>query len=309
MRMSPSTASPFHGIVPILQTPFDDAGALDLDSLRREIEFCLQAGVHGVVIPANASEFFTLSDAERMRVTEVALEEVRGRVPVIVSANGVSSHAAVAFTRHAIAHGADGIMVLPPYVRRPGEAGVHAYYEAVAEAADGRPVVVQNAEPPLGTPLAIPSLVRLIERAPAIRYVKEEVTPGGHRMTALLRAAGDRLDGVFGGLNGIWLLGELDRGACGNMPNCALVDVQVQVYTLYRGGRREEAEALHLRLLPLLVLGSQYGVGFAKEVLWRRGIIRTSVARDPQAPKFDEYDVAELDRYLVGVKPAMVARA
>ena len=307
--MGSAGATRFHGIVPILQTPFDDSGGLDLDSLRNLIEFCLRAGVHGVVIPANASEFFTLSDAERMRVAETTLAAVRGRVPVIVSANGVSSHAAVEFTRHAVAHGADGVMVLPPYVRRPGEAGVHAYYEAVAEAAGGRPVIVQNAEPPLGTPLAIPSLVRLIERAPAIRYVKEEVTPGGHRMTALLRAAGERLGGVFGGINGIWLLGELDRGACGNMPNCALVDVQVRIYNLYREGHRDEAEALHLRLLPLLVLGSQYGVGFAKEVLWRRGVIRTNVARDPQAPRFDDYDAAEFERYLAGVRPALVAGA
>lgn len=244
-----------------------------------------------------------------MQVTEAVLDRVHGRVPVIVSVNGVSSHAAVGFTRHAIEHGADDVMALPPYVRRSGEAGVHAYYEAVADAADGRPVIIQNAEPPLGTPLAIPSLVRLIERAPTIRYVKEEVNPGGHRMTALLRAAGDRIDGVFGGLNGIWLLGELDRGACGNMPNCALVDVQVRTYTLYREGQRDEAEALHLRLLPLLVLGSQYGVAFAKEVLWRRGVLRTKFARDPQAAALDDHDVADLERYLAAVRPSMVAGA
>lgn len=298
----------FAGILPILQTPFDESGALDLDSLRREVGFCLRAGVHGVVIPANASEFFALSDAERMQVSEVAIEEVRGRVPVIISVNGVSSHAAVAFTKHAIAHGADGVMALPPYVRRPGEAGVHAYYAAVADAAAGRPVIVQNAEPPLGTPLSIPSLVRLLERASSIQYVKEEVSPAGHRTSALLRAAGNRLQGVFGGLNGIWLLGELERGACGNMPNCALVDVQVQIYNLYTEGRRAEAEVLHLRLLPLLMLGSQYGVAFAKEILRRRGVIRTKVARDPQAQPLDEYDLVDLERFMEQVRPALVAQ-
>lgn len=296
------------GIFPILQTPFDESGALDLDSLRSAVAFCLRAGVHGIVTPANASEFFTLSDAERLQVSEVVLEEVSGRVPVIISVNGVSSHAAVAFTRHAITHGADGVMALPPYVRRPGEAGVHAYYEAVAAAAAGGPVIVQNAEPPLGTPLSIPSLVKLMERAPGIRYVKEEVNPGGQRMSALIRAAGERLWGVFGGLNGIWLLGELDRGACGNMPNCALVDVQVRIYNLYAQGRRADAEALHLRLLPLLVLGSQYGVAFAKEVLHRRGVICTKVARDPQAVPLDEYDLADLERYLAQVKLGLVVQ-
>jgi len=293
------------GIYPILQTPFHDDGALDLESLQREVAFCLRAGVHGVVIPAIASEFFMLSDAERMQVAEVVLKEVRGRVPVVISCNGVSGQAAVAFTHHAVAHGADAIMALPPYVRRPDEAGVIAYYQAVAGAAGGRPVIVQNADPPMGTPLSIPALVRLIQRTPGIHYVKEEVTPGGHRMTALIDAAGDRLHGVFGGQNGLWMLNELDRGACGNMPASGLVDVHVQIFTLYREGRRADAETLSGRLLPLLNLGSQYGVGFAKELLWRRGVIRTRVARDPQAQALDRYDVTDLERFLDALKPSL----
>ncbi len=296
----------FEGIYPILQTPFDESGTIDFDSLRREIDFCLRAGAHGVVIPANASEFFTLSDAERFQLAEATLEDVGGRVPVIISCNGVSIQAAVAFTRHAVAHGAAGIMALPPYVRRPNEAGVHAYYEAVAAAAEGRPVIVQNADPPLGTPLSPPSLVRLMGRAPGVRYVKEEATPGGQRMIALIRAAGDRLHGVFGGQNGLWLINELDRGACGNMPACGVVDVHVRIYDLYREGKREEADALSQRLLPLLNLGSQYGVAFAKELLWRRGVIRTKVCRDPQAAILDEYDLADLERFWQPLKPVLM---
>lgn len=295
----------FAGIFPILQTPFDESGAIEIESLRREVDFCLRAGAHGLVIPANASEFFTLSDAERFQLAEAVLAATDGRVPVIITCNGVSVQAAVAFTRHAVAHGAAGIMALPPYVRRPNETGVHAYYEAMAAAADGLPVIVQNADPPLGTPLSIPSLVRLIERAPGIRYVKEEVTPGGQRMTALIRAAGDRLHGVFGGQNGLWLINEMDRGACGNMPASGLVDVHVRIYDLHRAGKRDEADALSQCLLPLLNLGSQYGVAFAKELLWRRGVIRTKVCRDPQAAMLDEYDLADLDRFLEQVKPAM----
>jgi 4-hydroxy-tetrahydrodipicolinate synthase len=299
----------FAGIFPILQTPFDDNGAVDLQSLRSEIEFCLRAGVHGLVIPANASEFFTLSDAERFQLAEVTLAEVRGRVPVVITCNGVSPQAAVAFTRHAVANAADGIMVLPPYVRRPNEAGVLAYYDAVAAAADGRPLIIQNADPPLGTPLSIPSLARLIERTPNVRYVKEEVMPGGHRMTSLIRAAGERLEGVFGGLNGIWMLSELDRGACGNMPACGAVDVHVRLYNLYRDGRRDEAEALSQRFLPLLNLGSQYGVAFQKELLWRRGVIRTKVCRDPQAPTLDDHDAADLERYWALIKSDLMVDA
>jgi 4-hydroxy-tetrahydrodipicolinate synthase len=299
----------FAGIYPILQTPFDDRGAIDVDSLKREVAFCLRAGAHGLVIPANASEFFTLSDAERLQVTEVALSEARGRVPIVIGCSGVSTQAAVAFVRHAVAHGADGIMVLPPYVRRQREAGVLSYYEAVADAAEGRSVIVQNAEPPLGTPLSIPALLKLLDRVPGIRYVKEEVTPSGQRMSALIQATGERLDGAFGGQNGIWMLNELDRGSCGNMPNCATVDAHVQIYNLYTAGRRDEAEALYLTLLPLLTLGSQYGVAFAKDVLHRRGVIRTKVVRDPQPASLDKWDLADVDRYLDRLRPVLIAGA
>jgi 4-hydroxy-tetrahydrodipicolinate synthase len=301
----------FAGIFPILQTPFDEQAELDVESLRTEVAYCLNAGAHGVVIPANASEFFALSDAERMQVAEIVLAEVGSRVPVVISCSGVSTPAAVAFVRHAVAHGADGIMVMPPYVRRPSEAGVLAYYQAVADAAGDRPVIVQNAEPPLGTPLSIPALVKLLEGTPGIRYVKEEVTPSGQRMSALMQAAGDRLLGAFGGQNGIWMLTELDRGACGNMPNCATVDVHVRIYNLYTAGLRDEAEALHARLLPLLTLGSQYGVAFAKEILHQRGVIRTKVARDPQPAALDCWDIAEVQRQMerLGISRRVTPRA
>jgi dihydrodipicolinate synthase/N-acetylneuraminate lyase len=289
--------SRFAGIFPVLQTPFDEKGEIDTDSLRAEVEFCLQAGAHGLVVPATASEFFALTDSERFRVAEIVLEQTCGRVPVIVGTSGVSKQAAVAFTAHAVAHGADGIMAMPPYVRRPDEASVFAYYEAVAEAARDRPVIVQNAPPPLGTPLSVPALVRLMERVENIRYVKEEVSPAGPRISALNQTAGGRLLGVFGGSNGLWLLNELDHGACGNMPASALVDVHVRIYTLYTSGKREEAEALSLKILPLLNLGSQFGVAFAKELLRMRGVIRTAVVRDPQASTLDEIDIAELKRY------------
>ena len=63
----------WHGIFTIPQTPFTDNGALDEDSLRREIDFCLEVGTHGIVYPAMVSEFWLLSDDERKRVIEIVV--------------------------------------------------------------------------------------------------------------------------------------------------------------------------------------------------------------------------------------------
>ena len=56
------------GIFQILHTPFTDTGEIDWTSFERQIEYCIEAGVHGLVLPAMASEFFSISDAERFEV-------------------------------------------------------------------------------------------------------------------------------------------------------------------------------------------------------------------------------------------------
>ena len=58
----------FRGVFAIPPTPFDDPGNVDEDSLRRCVDFCIEAGAHGIVAPVNASESIALTDAERLRV-------------------------------------------------------------------------------------------------------------------------------------------------------------------------------------------------------------------------------------------------
>jgi dihydrodipicolinate synthase/N-acetylneuraminate lyase len=82
------------------------------------------------------------------------------------------------------------------------------------------------------------------------------------------------------------------------MPAAALVDVQVQVWQRYREGDRDRAREIQHRLLPLIHLGSLYGVTFNKEILCRRGIIASRYTRDPQREEMDSVDLAELDEGL-----------
>jgi 4-hydroxy-tetrahydrodipicolinate synthase len=71
----------------------------------------------------------------------------------------------------------------------------------------------------------------------------------------------------------MYLIDELQRGACGNMPAGGVVDVQVKIYEEYRAGNVQAAETLHFELLPLLTYASVYGVSFHKTVLWKRGVL------------------------------------
>src|SRR5882672_8983770 len=102
-------SAPWRGIFTIPCTPFTDYGELDLDSLRRELGFCVEAGAHGVVAPVNASEFWTLTDEERRSVAEVIVNTVDGRIPTVIGVAGGSAEVAVEFARHAVSVGADAV--------------------------------------------------------------------------------------------------------------------------------------------------------------------------------------------------------
>lgn len=73
-----------NGIFPVLCTPFNEDEDVDEMSLRRLIEYVLCAKVSGIVVGGVASEIFKLSSAERYQITCITIEQVAGRVPVIV---------------------------------------------------------------------------------------------------------------------------------------------------------------------------------------------------------------------------------
>src|SRR5581483_10530071 len=103
--MSTQRQHTFRGVFAIPPTPFRDDGALDEESLRRCVDFCVAAGAHGIVAPVNASEFWTLTDDERTRVTEIVVEQTAGRAMTMIGVQGASIPHAVMFAKHAEAAG------------------------------------------------------------------------------------------------------------------------------------------------------------------------------------------------------------
>ena len=285
------------GILPVLQIPFTaghPVDTIDEAALRREVEFCIACGVHGLVLPALASEFMVLTDDERRFVVETVVTQTAGRVPVVANVAAPSANAAIVFACHAREHGADAVMALPPYVRRPTMDAVLNYYAAIAEAAR-LPVVIQNAPPPFGISLPTPIVLRLVDEIEGVSYIKEERSPAGRLMSEALAAGSPRLRGILGGSAGLYLPGELRRGAIGCMPSAAVGDVLVAVYDAFMAGDTVAARAIHRRALPLLTLEMSAMMAVSKEVLRRRGIFTSTLMRDPEFAPLDAGDLAELD--------------
>ena len=120
------------GIFAIVLTPFKEDGELDEEDLRRLVRFTIEAGASGLVGPANASEFSTLSDAERRRWLEVAIGEAAGQVPVVAAITSGHARPAIELGRFAQDLGAGGVMAMHPPILHRTPAG-RCHFESCRE--------------------------------------------------------------------------------------------------------------------------------------------------------------------------------
>lgn len=290
------------GIVPIVITPFDGDLRLDEASLQRHVEFCVACGARGLVGPANASEFSTLSDDERRRWLQIVVAASAG-VPVVASVTSGHLQPAVDLARFAIDTGVSAIMSMPPPLLKPSVEGCVAFFSDLAEAIRPVPLIVQNYAPPLGTPLSSAALASLCQQVDNIAFIKEELPPETRMITSTLAAVGDACQGIFGGQGGIYLVDEFRRGAIGNMPGGHTTDVLVDVWAHLVAGQESEARHLHHRMQPLMTLERLYGVTVYKHVLQRRGVFATTARRAPGGD-LDLFDLHELDAALSLIQSA-----
>ncbi|MBI4279709.1 MAG: dihydrodipicolinate synthase family protein [Armatimonadetes bacterium] len=111
-----SRAIDWRGVFAVLVTPFTDDQSIDVESLRRQIRFCVACGVQAVVGPVVASEFFTLSDDERRLFYRVTVAELGSKIPYVAGVSGTSGPHAAELALAAAGAGADAILAMPPYV-------------------------------------------------------------------------------------------------------------------------------------------------------------------------------------------------
>jgi 4-hydroxy-tetrahydrodipicolinate synthase len=301
-------ASSLRGVFPVLVTPFDENGSLDVSSLVRCVEFCIEVGANGLVAIANAGEFTTLTDDDRRQVADVVVRATAGAVPVVIGVSGTSTRIAARYAEDARAAGADAVIALPPYLRPADLPELVAYFRAIGDAAD-LPVFVQTYHRYPATALSIEVLAELTATVDAVEYVKEETMPAGQRISQLIARAGTSLRGVMGGFAGRFVIDEYLRGSCGTMPACEIADVHVAIWRALEAGDYERARDVHGRALPLLNIEWLYGPAVYKEVLRRRGIIATSTVREPGAERLDARDSDELDAILRRMQDLFPLRA
>ena len=288
------------GVWPILVTPFEEDGSIDLRSLRTLVEGSLAAGVDGVVALGVNAEAARMSDEERTIVAGLVSDVCRqaGR-PFLVTVSHPGTEVACQRARAAADLGAAGVMAAPPPFSRFGPSMLE-HYAALGEI--GLPVVVQDYPPETAVTLTPEQLVEIVRLCGPGGGIKVEDAPTPGKIGRLRALLGPDV-GLVGGLGAMYLLSELRRGGDGAMTGFPMHDAMLTICRSMAAGDESTAETVYRRWLPLMVLGAQAGVGLTimKEVLRRRGLIQHGYLRRP-GPALDEVTRRELDRVLAAAQ-------
>ncbi len=130
------------GSIPALVTPFKN-GELDLETLKKLVEWQIEQGSTGLVPVGTTGESPTLSHEEHETVVEEVVKAARGRVPVIAGAGSNNTVEGIRLIQHAQRVGADAALVVTPYYNKPTQAGMIAHYTALHDCCT-LPIVIYN---------------------------------------------------------------------------------------------------------------------------------------------------------------------
>jgi len=238
----------FHGSICALATPFDADGGLDLPAFGRLIEHQIAGGTQGVVVAGSTGEAHALEAEELDVLVRRAVEQVAGRIPVIVGTGTANTRKTVRATRHAQELGADAALVVTPYYVRPTQEGLYQHFRDVADQSD-IPVIVYNVPGRTGVDMQ-PGIVARLAEHPRIVGIKEAVADP-QRMQALLplRSASFAVLTGDDGTAARSLLAGAD-GVISVANNISPRPLR-RLCDLARQGRAEEALALDAQLQPL----------------------------------------------------------
>lgn len=171
------------GSLVAIVTPMFEDGRLDLDALKKLIDFHVDAGTDGIVIVGTTGESPTVDVDEHCLLIKTTIEHVAKRVPVIAGTGANSTAEAIELTAKAKSLGADACLLVAPYYNKPSQEGLYQHFKAVATAVD-IPQILYNVPGRTGCDLSNETVLRLAQ-IPNIVGIKD-ATGGIERGTDLL---------------------------------------------------------------------------------------------------------------------------
>lgn len=238
------------GVFPAITTPFRPNLAVDYEALECQIETLIECGCRGIVALGSHGEAAALAKDEKIEILKRVKRALRGRAPLIAGISSLNTAEAEALAKAAYTAGADGLMVLPPYVYRGDWRETEAHLSAVFRATPLSCMLYNN---PIayGTDVTPEEMVLLRAKHENFHAVKES-SGNVRRITSARQLAGDKLV-VFVGMDDV-VVEATAAGAEGWIAGLvnALPVESVHLFELAQQGPINELDALYKWLMPLL---------------------------------------------------------
>jgi len=270
----------FGGVIPILATPFNDDESLDLDSWRRLLEFMIGIGVDGVTILGVLGESNRLNDQDRERLVESAVDIVRQRVPIIVGTSHTGTEAAVYLSRRAEELGASAVMVTPAKEPVPNDERIIELFRRIADKV-AIPIVLQDHPISTEVHMSVDLIIKVLRRVPTVASVKAEAVPTAAKIRQLRDGFTDRPLSIITGLGALYAPFELAAGSDGFNTGFAFPEVLQAMVIAARDGDWGRVHDMYARFAARIVFEQQPGLAIRKEILRRRGLIKSPRVRHP----------------------------
>ena len=239
------------GSLVAIATPMLPGGALDLDALRRLVDWHVAEGTAGIVIVGTTGESPTVDVEEHRLLIRTTVEHAAGRIAVIAGTGANATAEALSLTRYAKEVGADSCLSVVPYYNKPTQEGLYRHFATIAEI--GLPVLLYNVPGRTVADLANETIVRLAD-VPGIAGLKD-ATSDLARLSELLRALDEkgRRDFVIYSGEDITALPLMLMGGHGVISVTANVAPRLmsEMCRAALAGEIANARALNDRLLPL----------------------------------------------------------
>ena len=241
----------WEGVMPAITTQFDSEGALSLKAFKNNLTHQIKAGVHGIILGGTLGEASTLTSSEKESLLKMTLEQVEGKIPVIMNIAEQSTDQAIVSAKDAETNGASGLMLLPPMRYRATDIETVAYFSAVA-LSTSLPIMIYNnpVDYKIEVTLDMFEAIRKYENITAVKESTRDIT----NITRMINRFGDRykilcgvdtiaMESILMGAKG-WVAGLVD----------AFPEETVAIYTYCKAGEWEKARAVFRWFLPLLEL-------------------------------------------------------
>lgn len=237
----------FRGTATAIITPFTEDDRIDVDGLRRLVDFQEENGVNTLVPCGSTGESAMLSVEEHIKVVEIVVDQAK-KAKVLAGAGSNCTSEAVMLSKRAADLGVDGILSISPYYVKPTQEGIYRHFRSIAESVD-IPIIVYNIPGRTGSNIDADTTLRLAE-VPGIKAVKE----ASGNVRQIERIIKERPKGfeVLSGDDGLTyqLMCEGADGVVSVASNCCPGKVSEMV-DLLLAGRKDDAKVLHEELLPL----------------------------------------------------------